>query len=94
LNHILSPEKEFGKGCDLAIIEGDLIFLIEIKECNISISDAEKAIEQLEYSAKRLKERRNIKLQKILLHYDIKGCKMTIQALSLQQTLSPARIYR
>ena len=64
-------EKSFGKGCDLVIIDDDKkhMYLIEVKRGNISISDVNKAIEQLSISEKILaKNYHNYKIFKILVH--------------------------
>lgn len=72
---IFSPEKIYGKGCDLAIVSRCLIRLMEIKRCNLSLSDACKAIKQLNQTEMMLREEFSSCIFKKFLVHDKKGCK-------------------
>lgn len=80
------------EGCDLVCIDNnDNFWLIEIKSCKISYSDADDAIEQLNYTEQWVKQnwnkihdRKHRQIVKVFLHDKRKkGCKLIKQASNL-----------
>ena len=68
---IIRIEEELKRGCDLAIIDKNMnvAYLCEAKGGRVSLSDAEKAIRQLEIGEEFCKKQKGIKyIVKFLLH--------------------------
>lgn len=79
---VICPEKEFGKGCDLAVIRKRDIILVEVKRCTLGISDADNAVEQLKECERKFRLRYpNLMLEKALVHDKRKGCSVYSKAL-------------
>ena len=81
---IICPEKEFGKGCDIAAVNRKIAYLVEFKKCNFSIDDARKAVRQIQFTEEKLivnnKITHNDTLVRIILHDDHGGCHVYSQA--------------
>jgi len=69
------------EGCDIIKLEGNMIYLVEVKSCNISPHDAGVAIKQLDFTEKWLHQnyqklncrlRKHTMVVKVFLH-DKKG---------------------
>jgi len=82
---IVPFEKENGYGVDLMLKLGSKsreIWLVEIKSCNLSISDVHDAVRQFESTENSLPSN-NISIRRVLLHDNKGGCKVTDKALVL-----------
>ena len=81
---IIYPEKEFGEGCDIVAVNRKIVYLVEFKKCNLSISDANKAARQIKLTEEKLivnnKIPDNNTLVRIVLHDDHGGCYVYSQA--------------
>ena len=75
--YVFSPEKEFGKGCDLAILHNCHVVLVEIKRCNLSIHDISRAIVQLSVTENRLRKQfMRCSFMKLFIHDKSSRCKV------------------
>jgi len=54
---IICPEKEFGRGCDIVVIENRLVRLIEVKRCKLSIYKGSEARGQLDATEELLRQK-------------------------------------
>jgi len=85
---IICPEKEFGKGCDIVVIENSRVSLIEVKSCKLSIHKASEALEQLDATEELLRQKlsseginvNDLRFIKIYLQDKRKGCKVFTQS--------------
>ncbi|NPA69879.1 MAG: hypothetical protein GXO26_03655, partial [Crenarchaeota archaeon] len=70
---VIDFENQFGKGADIVLIHVDSrrAYIFEIKECSLDLNDVSSstgAIEQIEYTERKLKELGYIIASKILIH--------------------------
>ncbi len=82
---IVPFEKEHGYGVDLMLrvySRNREVWLVEIKSCNINISDAHDAIRQFENTEKSLSNN-DTSIRRILLHDNRKGCRISDKALTI-----------
>jgi len=87
---IICPEKEFGRGCDVVVIENSLAQIIQVKSCKLNNEKVNDALKQFEATENLLKEKlffertdiNDLRVVKIYLHDRRGGCKVIAQSLN------------